>query len=234
MLDAAKHLSIVFGEEVSEADVLQLGMHKKLRLSVQVLDSVPAKKASFKSKSELNCRWLPDSTGPILTIKSDEIHYLTGVLDFPMTQSELIPVEARYRTLLGLPSVPHEFHNHILLEDDGQLYELQERFADPIYLDLPKNVDLETAKKAAAEQSFIFARQLPPDVFFVVRMSAMRDFEREVLGGQESFEKPLQTTERNSLLTIIAAICDYSDIKHQERGAATQIANMTCSSSDLI
>lgn len=39
--------------------------------------------------------------------------------------------------------------------------------------------------------------------------------------------KPFTTTERNTLLTIIAALCDYSAIKHQERGAAVQIAKMT-------
>lgn len=39
-------------------------------------------------------------------------------------------------------------------------------------------------------------------------------------------EKPLATTERTSLLTIIAALCDYSDIKHQERGASSKIVNM--------
>lgn len=39
--------------------------------------------------------------------------------------------------------------------------------------------------------------------------------------------KPLTTTERNSLLTIIAALCDYSAIKYQERGAASQIAKLT-------
>lgn len=40
-------------------------------------------------------------------------------------------------------------------------------------------------------------------------------------------EKPLSATERNSLLTIIAALCDYSAIPHQERGAASQIARLT-------
>lgn len=42
-----------------------------------------------------------------------------------------------------------------------------------------------------------------------------------------SAEKPLSTTERNTLLTIIAALCEYSAIKYQERGAASQIAKMT-------
>lgn len=40
-------------------------------------------------------------------------------------------------------------------------------------------------------------------------------------------DKVMTTTERNTLLTIIAALCDYSDIKYQERGAAGQIAKMT-------
>lgn len=40
-------------------------------------------------------------------------------------------------------------------------------------------------------------------------------------------DKPLRTTERNTLLTIIAALCDYSDIDPKGRGAAVQIAKMT-------
>lgn len=40
-------------------------------------------------------------------------------------------------------------------------------------------------------------------------------------------DKPLTTKERRTLLTIIAALCDYSAIKHQERGAASQIAKLT-------
>ena len=37
----------------------------------------------------------------------------------------------------------------------------------------------------------------------------------------------LATKERNTLLTIIAALCDYSAVKHQDRGAAVQIASLT-------
>jgi hypothetical protein len=39
--------------------------------------------------------------------------------------------------------------------------------------------------------------------------------------------KPLTTTERNTLLTIIAALCNYSAIKPDDRGAASQIAKLT-------
>jgi hypothetical protein len=40
-------------------------------------------------------------------------------------------------------------------------------------------------------------------------------------------EKPIATRERHTLLTIIAALCDYSAINHQERGAALSIMQMT-------
>lgn len=40
-------------------------------------------------------------------------------------------------------------------------------------------------------------------------------------------DNPLKTTERNTLLTIIAALCDYSAINHQERGASVNIAKLT-------
>lgn len=40
-------------------------------------------------------------------------------------------------------------------------------------------------------------------------------------------EKPLHPTERNTLLTLIAALCNYSDLDHQGRGASTQIARLT-------
>ncbi len=44
---------------------------------------------------------------------------------------------------------------------------------------------------------------------------------------KETTEKPLSTTERHTLLTIIAALCDYSAMPYQERGAAAQIARRT-------
>ncbi|MDD2744316.1 MAG: hypothetical protein PHV02_18815 [Rhodocyclaceae bacterium] len=56
--------------------------------------------------------------------------------------------------------------------------------------------------------------------------------ERDALIGERDAllaksEKGLNTTERNSLLVIIAALCEYSAIKHQERGVAKRIMEMT-------
>lgn len=68
---------------------------------------------------------------------------------------------------------------------------------------------------------------LPEDAVIVVRTAALREFEESINNTPANTEKPLTATERNSLLTVIAGLCDYSDIKHQGRGAANQIAKMT-------
>ncbi len=56
--------------------------------------------------------------------------------------------------------------------------------------------------------------------------------ERDSLLGERNslralVDKGLTATERNTLLTIIAALCDYSAIKIDDRGAASQIAKLT-------
>lgn len=56
--------------------------------------------------------------------------------------------------------------------------------------------------------------------------------ERDALLGERHslramVDKSITTTERNTLLIIIAALCDHSAIKHQERGMAQRIMEMT-------
>ncbi len=56
--------------------------------------------------------------------------------------------------------------------------------------------------------------------------------ERDALFGEckslrAMVERQMTTTERNTLLAIIAALCGHAKINHQERGAAVQIAKMT-------
>lgn len=78
-----------------------------------------------------------------------------------------------------------------------------------------------------ASENYFPAGGLPEDCVIVIRTEALREFEQSVNGKPVPTEKPLTTTERNTLLTIIAALCDYSDIEPKARGAAQQIANLT-------
>jgi hypothetical protein len=76
-------------------------------------------------------------------------------------------------------------------------------------------------------ENYFPSNSLPEDSFLVVRTEILRNFELSIIEGGNLTEKPLATSERNTLLTIIAALCDYSKIDHQGRGAAAQIARLT-------
>lgn len=51
--------------------------------------------------------------------------------------------------------------------------------------------------------------------------------ESELAGLRAMVDNALTTTERNTLLIVIAALCDYSAIDPKARGAAQQIAELT-------
>lgn len=61
----------------------------------------------------------------------------------------------------------------------------------------------------------------------VVRTDALREFEQTINSDSVPIDKPVSPNERNTLLTIIAALCDYSAIDPKARGTARQIAGMT-------
>ena len=51
--DAARHLSIMFGEQVTEADILQLALDGRLTLSLNFVNDVYARAGSIKEASDL-------------------------------------------------------------------------------------------------------------------------------------------------------------------------------------
>lgn len=90
------------------------------------------------------------------------------------------------------------------------------------------------------DQGYYPAGGLPKGAVWVVKTKTMRKFEEQISGEAEiakplgstehntsQDEKPLATKERNTLLTIIAALCNYSAINLDGRGVAVQIAKMT-------
>jgi hypothetical protein len=63
--------------------------------------------------------------------------------------------------------------------------------------------------------------------FWSVRGFSTPDPFDEVTASGPINDEPLKTRELNSLLTIIAALCNYSRIKHDDRGVAARIKKMT-------
>ncbi len=290
LADAARHLSIVFGEEVSEADVLRFSLDGHLRLSVNFVNHARARRgqvvdyggAKFR---EMDPDWaksipnLPDEAKgkPIIVMESlnldgvrflnleEEVTSLHGVWDLPMIGGEQIDIEHQYQMLTGGPSVTLETIDGAFVEGrDGVMCQLQEDYDDNEYQAGSKAAQeklkyriaemmlLDPTEKGAAEaeallnrheeerkkfqerrktrpqsENYYAAGGLPKDSVLVIRTEALREFEQTVSDSEKTTEKPLKTTERNSLLTIIAALCDYSAIEHQGRGAASQVAKLT-------
>lgn len=306
--DAARHLSIVFGEEVTEADVLRLALDGRLRLSVHFVNHAHALCGKVVGYEDVEWKLLPSHNGrgirlidsgeggsdaqrapaklealiksiPLGEVSnwqldtdaididgerflelSDQVTTLRGVWDLPMIGNERLDIEHQYQSLTCGPSVTLTGLVGTFVEGrDGQICQLQENpglhkdikglsaalgvpleqhFSEPdtesaaAAAALNRRQDqrerfLECSKATSAEPKFIPAGGLPEDAVIVVRTEALREFEESVNGGQQTQEKPLSTQERNSLLTIIAALCDYSAIKLEQRGSANRIARMT-------
>jgi hypothetical protein len=115
--DAAKHLSIVFGEDVSVADVFRLALDRELTLSVNFVNGahgrpgvlVPIEEAPYEEVLMLTgCELLRIYGGPRISTNGMESHILqlekyvarlTGVWDLPMIGGERIEVDQMYQQL---------------------------------------------------------------------------------------------------------------------------------------
>lgn len=224
--DAARHLSIVFGENVTEADVLQLALDGRLRLSVYLTHDVPARPVEITPIPE-EMKRRPGfifSTDHMVCVIGDEIIRVTGTLDLPMVGSERSEIEHRCCSLLNGKNLEPTDGYEVTVQNADGLYQLQERCAGPIFVDLKESDDYDERLRKCANEGYFPAKRLPEDSLLIVRTDALRQFEESI---NSPAPKPMEANERNSLLTIIAALCDYAAIKLQERGAATQISRFT-------
>ncbi|MFT3960516.1 hypothetical protein [Propionivibrio sp.] len=308
--DAAQHLSIVFGEDVTEADVLRLGLDGHLRLSVYFVNHAKARCGKVIPWEETDWWLFPDSDDlpggkimkwgeqlitnecrpcptklaalyneyPVnehknycpmmLSLNIDGERFLTldktvttlrGVWDLPMIGNEQLDIEHYYQNLTGGPGLTLQGLDGAFVEgSDGRVCQLQEHFDENEYQSgssaqlerleqhiADNNIKgaeaesllnrhkekrkefLEKQRTRPTENNYYPAWGLPEDAVIVVRTKALREFEQSVNGAPNGTEKPIAASERYSLLTIIAALCEYSSIKLQERGAASQIAKLT-------
>lgn len=308
--DAARHLSIVFGEDMTEADVLRLALDRRLRLSVYFVNHATARCGNIVHLEQVDWTLVPSIKGAGMQVEraagynveqdnalrasaklmtllkdipaaewpnwvplpsslkidgerfldlSESITTLRGVWDLPMIGNERLDIEHEYQNLTGGPAVTLQGLDGPFVEGrDGKICQLQESYDENAYepgssarLEWLKrhiaenNIEgakaesllnqhrkerekfLERRKTRPANENYYPAGGLPDDAVIVVRAEALREFEQSVNGAPSGPEKPIAASERNSLLTIIAALCEYSAIKPQERGAASQIAKLT-------
>jgi len=155
IVDAAKHLSIVFDEDVSEADVLRLALDGQLQLSVYFVNQATARRGKTVPLSEaekvpgipLDKDGKPrESYEVILGLKfqqmypdgqvqekvaqfGKEIIHIDGVWDLPMQGNGRLDVEHKYQMLTtGVKVTDVNLDGTYLWDLDGELWELQSSF----------------------------------------------------------------------------------------------------------
>ena len=224
--DAARHLSILFDEEVGEADVLRLALDGYLRLSVRFMDPSPALFGTIhtvddtsecfdpssisdvdkrEDEAERATRVLIDYSDNLVLDVEGELH-VDGIWDLLMRGGERAYVENKYQEMTNGPAV-YPFY----LEEG-------------IYL--VKEVAGTT--KACRLRPELPDGGIPNDSHLVVRTAALQELEKSLSAAEKPIEKPLGKRKEDTLLVIIAALAKMAkiDVTKPSRAAST-IENQT-------
>lgn len=86
---------------------------------------------------------------------------------------------------------------------------------------------LEASNSSQILESFSPILEFPNTCIWVFQNKSLREFMEAENKLNNIEEKPIGTTERNTLLTIIEALCRNSDLDTKARGTAIKIAKMT-------
>jgi len=232
--DAAKNLSLTFKEDLTEADILRFCLDEQLKLCIHFSNKFPAKSTKVVSiKSEgfptfdgVNSSIVGDDA---LSIRADEIHYLEGLYDVPMIAGNKLGIEQKYQKIIGVGELEAEYGS-VLVERDGQMFSLYSKLPQehlkPISEDGNGNFSVDYVKREMAKFDYIPLINFPENSSLVIKTKSLREFET-LINLENNLEKPLATTERNSLLIIIAALLKYESIDPAGRETTSEILRMT-------
>lgn len=156
--EATSHLSTIFSQPISEADVLRLALDGHMRLSVSLVNGAQARRGKVVGPDRVEWSEVPaklvesflpeEHRGkPLRYAKSlciddkrflnleDSVSSIWGVWDVPMLGGDKLDVEHRYQFLSGGPSVTVTNLNGAFVESlDGlEFCQIQESFDDNEY-----------------------------------------------------------------------------------------------------
>ena len=238
--DAARHLSILFGENVTEADVLRLGLDGRLTLSVYFVNpatgclgrAIPIEDANRRSVPSLSEGYLIELVEGLQinderVIKVDpEIVEIVGDWNLLMQGAERLDVERRYQSLTNGPAVKlTNLNGPIVWQSGGTYCQLKtrflpgERFAE-LDDEKPEETFDEFVTSLKDPSNYHPAGGLPDDSVLIVRTSALQELEALYLHPPKVAEKPVERRERATLLVIIAALAKIAKIDVTKPSAA--------------
>lgn len=165
--DAAKHLSNVCNEEITEADILRLALDGHLKLSVNFVNHTKALCGSVVGYEDVE--WISysaesDHKTPYFLVEekggasyykgvvqiddtrflnlSDEVATIQGTWDLPMIGCEQLDIEHKYQELTSGPAVTLQNLGGAIVEGhDGVMCQLQERFNDSDFNDVMRDIE---------------------------------------------------------------------------------------------
>lgn len=240
LADATKELSIPLRKEIQECHLLRLALEGKLKLSFYLPTPIPAIPASVLPIQDEYERgtipqefiFPPPRNNFHLKIRHDQdVEHVQGIFDLPLLFGERLATEAECFEMENGKEFDLPAGNSIILERDGKYICLKEvptrvirNKLERAKLSLPDSSPTSRFGYSPASRK---AMRMSHYGIFVVRTEELKDFEESYLTSKKQQDNSLNKSSRNTLLTIIAALCDYAKIDFRERGAAAQIARLT-------
>ena len=221
--EATCHLSLLLGEDVTEADLLRLAQDGHLTLSVHFVNGAECLRGPLVpiQAAKRNTQALDkDGQNPIegesigddrvIECGTEEIRYLKGVWDLAMIGSERAEIESRYQVLTNGPAVMPDWRLSPILvsPDKGTYCQLVTRRTT----DGSTGDNLTSTEPYYSRVNYHGAQRLPTDAVLVLRTSALRDLEARMSEPAHRAEKPMGQRERTTLLAMIAALAKLAQI----------------------
>jgi hypothetical protein len=242
LADAIRHLSILFGEDISEADVLRLALDGHLTLSVYFVNGAACLRGPLVSTQDakrdtksLDEHGRHPIEGEIIDEDhviecGNEVDYANGVWDLSMLGCERAEIDSKYQALTNGPAVDSPWWvGPVLRRQDGTHCQIVTRLLDN---EIKGKI---LVKPYTNRANYRLAQGLPADSVIVVRTSVLNDFEGRLSMPYQGLDRPIEQRERRTLLLIIAALAKLAkiDVTRPSSAAATITSQTALMGADL-
>ncbi len=211
--EAAKYLSAALSEDVSDADVLRLGLDGHIKLSVHFLNMAWGKQWVPVTIEDVEWELYASPDGDMIRspkngtvwVSQDDTRQLSTTIqqldaeawDLPMIGAEEITVRTAFNSLMNLPVVEYNVgHGACVASLSGDLFQLQ-------YVHTDEHRVGSWNPDWGNHDNFYPAEGLPYDSTLIVRTAVLVDF----ISGLSDSQHP-QQKERTSYLNIIGGLLE--------------------------
>jgi len=209
--DAARYLSIILGEEVSEADVLMLAIDGHLTLSINFVNCTLALQI-MSTLSELEADIRASGNRPLFDINKafrfkDKADMIEGVWDLLLLGKGPAIIKKSYHELKNGPIVIDYGSGIFLKGKSKQIVALQEGRPRTL-IDHNKMEKGKYRYYHMDPANLYLSGKLPDDSMFVVRTDALMNLQKHFFQRTFSEDKPLDAREERTYLNIIGALLE--------------------------